>query len=476
MSVLLALALAANPIPALNTLEADNDRVEAAFDALCGALKDGRRDGPFPVQGLPWVTSCSLRALTLGPITRGTQTAHVLWEVEGRGPSGERTSERGEADVTLARTTGVVVTSWADTWRETVRRERPRFVERAEAAGVVLPRLDVVRRTEAESYSGGLAALDVTRDGVPELFALDANVVYRFDRISAAPLRYQRSVLFSLPKATLATGLAGGDLDRDGDVDLLVTGYPAVVPVVLRNDGASFTPTPLPPAARGGFVSAVLSDLDDDGDLDVALLPYDLGAGFPWDMLEAPDGERLRLLRGGPGVTFTPWRLDPRVVPGRWTLAAVSADLLGLNRPQLYVANDFGSNDLYVFTADGGVTNQALALGLDDPGNGMSADVGDFDGDGRLDVAVANMFSKAGTRVVGAAQVSAALKARLEKFARGNTLYLARDGGFTEVAAAQGVNRGLWAFGTVLADVNDDGRLDVAVANGFLSKPNRKDL
>ncbi len=118
------------------------------------------------------------------------------------------------------------------------------------------------------------------------------------------------------------------------------------------------------------------------------------------------------------------------------------------------------------------------AHGLRDPGNGMSADVGDVNGDGRLDLYVANMFSKAGTRVLAAAaQVRPELKSRLDKFAAGNTLYLAREGGgFDEVAAARGVNRGLWAFGSILLDADDNGRLDVAVANGFYSAPNRKDL
>jgi hypothetical protein len=37
------------------------------------------------------------------------------------------------------------------------------------------------------------------------------------------------------------------------------------------------------------------------------------------------------------------------------------------------------------------------------------------------------------------------------------------------------VNRGLWAFGSVMADWDADGRLDVAVANGYLSHPNRRD-
>jgi hypothetical protein len=118
------------------------------------------------------------------------------------------------------------------------------------------------------------------------------------------------------------------------------------------------------------------------------------------------------------------------------------------------------------------------AHGLRDPGNGMSADVGDVNGDGRLDLHVANMFSKAGTRVLAAAaQVRPELKARLDKFAGGNTLYLSRaEGGFDELAQARGVNRGLWAFASIFLDADNDGRLDLAVANGFYSAPNRKDL
>src|SRR5690606_22590676 len=128
--------------------------------------------------------------------------------------------------------------------------------------------------------------------------------------------------------------------------------------------------------------------------------------------------------------------------------------------------------DLYVFDDDGGARNVAKERGLDDPGNGMSADVADLDRDGRLDLYVANMFSKAGTRVLGNTVADAKSKAVLEKFARGNTLYVALDdGGFAERAAELGVNRGLWAFGSVMFDADDDGRLEVAVADGYYSHP-----
>ncbi|MBE2252808.1 MAG: VCBS repeat-containing protein [Myxococcus sp.] len=470
------LALAADPVAALNALEADNDRVEAQFDALCGAVKAGHREGPLPITDLPWATSCSLRALKLEPAVKGQQRAHVLWEVEGRRAAGARASLRGEADVVLQRVGPFAISSWADTWRETVARATPRFLERAEEAGLSLPELQVPRRTEAELLAGGLTVRDVTNDGVPELFTVDANEVVRFDRRSASPLRYARSTLYRFPRAVLATSVTGGDFDGDGDVDLLLTGYPQVTPVVLRNDGDTFTPAPLPTRVRGNFVSAVPADFDGDGDLDVAFLPYDLGAGFPWDMLEARDGDRPVFVRGGPGVSFLPWALPARALTPRWTLAGVAGDLLGRGSPQLYLANDFGTNDLYVFLPDGGVQNEATAAGLDDPGNGMSADLGDFDGDGALDLSVSNMFSKAGTRIIAAARVTPALKGRLAKFAQGNSMYLARDGGFSEVAVARGVNRGLWAFANLMTDLDDDGQLEVAVANGYLSRPNRRDL
>ncbi len=431
-------ALAADPVAALNQLEADNDVVEAAFDAFCSAVKSGRRDGQLPVHELVWATSCSLRALKLEPTVEGRQPAHVLWEVEGRRQSGERTSMRGEADVVLGRKGAITIESWTDTWRETVSRSSPRFEERAEEAGLTVPALRLQRRTEAELMAGGLTVRDVTGDGVPEVFTVEGNEVLRFDRLSTNPLRYARSTLYRFPKQVLATSVMGGDFDRDGDVDLLLTGDPLVTPIVLRNDGAAFEPQPLPKSVRGNFVSALLSDFDGDGDLDVVFLPYDLNSGFPMDMLEARDGARPVFVRGGPGVTFTPWTLPASQLTPRWTLAVVSGDLLGTGAPQLCLANDFGSNDLYSFLSDGGVRNDARAFALDDPGNGMSADLGDFDGDGRLDLSVANMFLKAGTRVIGAVRVNPGLKARLSKFAQGNTLYLARDGGFSEVAVHQG--------------------------------------
>jgi hypothetical protein len=454
--VIWALLLAASP---LDAQEAFNDALEDRLDALCTAVKAGSRHEVFPKTSLAWVTSCSLRALKLEK-----DQAHLLYELEGRDGTGARVIERGEADATLRK---LALEDVRITWSQTVHRQSPRFVDVAESAGLTLP----ARKAEpTETMAGGLTVRDFNHDGNLDIVVADGHSLYLFE--STGKLKFERAEILTMDRQI--TGATAGDFDNDGVDELVVTSFPAAPPIIVSSHG-QVAAKPFP---RGSKVhSAVTADFDGDGNLDVVLLPYGLDRAIPDKLLEATNGEPLHFFRGDGALGFKPWPEADRVAPKRWSLAAVSADLLSLGRPQLYVANDFGSNDLYVFDADGGVRNVAKQVGLDDPGNGMSAEVGDFDGDGRLDLYVANMFSKAGTRVVSGANVSAATKARLEKFSGGNTLYLAQpDGGFVERAQALGVNRGFWAFGSILFDADNDGRLEVAVADGFFSHPKRKDL
>lgn len=173
--------------------------------------------------------------------------------------------------------------------------------------------------------------LDVTGDGIAEVFTVDANVVLRFDRRAAAPLRYEVSTAFKFPSGVLATSVLGGDFDGDGDVDLLLTAAPAVVPVVLRNDGASFarrrwsaretTWAPFRPTSTVTVTSTS------------RCFPFRPRLGFP--SRHARVDQRLVLVRGAAGVTFLPWKTPGSQVKPRWTLAGVSGDLLHLGGPRL---------------------------------------------------------------------------------------------------------------------------------------------
>ncbi len=474
LSLLLVLAAAPN-LAQLDAQESLNDAFEARFDVLCRALKSS--GGRAPVTSadpaslvepkrIRWLKTCSFRALAISGPAKEKQ-ARILWELDGLTTDGERVTERGEADATLSwRKQGWTFTRFVDARRDVVRRPAARFTEVAADVGLAFP----TART-GHLLLGGLAVHDLNGDGRLDVAATDGTDVVVFLQ-GAEGFGFTPTVVSPGHPHMWTSSVTAADLDDDGDADLLVTHHPGPVEL-YRNDGGRFTLAGTV-GTPGQWHSAITADLDDDGHLDVALLPYPLESA-PTNPLEATNGFSLELHRGDGQLGFTRWHGD-FVFPKRWTLSAVAADLLGQGRPQLYVANDYGSNDLWRFEADGGLSNVAVARGVVDPGNGMSADVADFDGDGQVDLYVANMFSKAGTRVLANTRgLPPSLMASVKKFARGNTLYLARDGGFEEVAQQVGVNRGLWAFGSVLTDFDLDGRLDVAVANGYLSHPNRRD-
>lgn len=468
----LLLVLSGTPnVAQLDAQEALNDALESRFNALCKALKaSGGQDAAghaaeVKPKQLRWVKNCSFRALSLSG-KGATREATLLWELDGHAADGRRVTERGESSATLTRAkAGWTVTRFDDSGRAVVERPRARFTEVAQEAGLTFPTARV-----GHLLLGGLAVRDLDGDGRLDVVATDGGDVVAFFQKDG--FHFERRVLTGPRERMWTAGLSAADFDGDGDVDVLVAWNPGPIAVYENTGGAFALKGEL--GVTGHWQSLVTSDLDGDGQLDLAALPYPLEA-VPTRVLETTNGFPLALFRGDGKLGFARWHEDAPF-PRRWALAAVAADLLGQGRPQLYLANDYGSNDLWRFEADGGIADAAPTAGVVDPGNGMSADVADWDGDGQLDLYVANMFSKAGTRVLAATKgVSATAMAGLKKFARGNTLYLARDGGFQEVAEAQGVNRGLWAFGSVFADVDADGRLDVAVANGYLSHPNRKD-
>jgi len=485
---LISLLLAAAPgnramLARVEAQEQLNDRLEAHFDSVCGALKSGQRQlapaltdaAAYPqLKAIVWATGCSLRALKLEQVG-ATHAVHLLWEIEGRDATGARVTERGEADGTVRQEKSQWrLATFVEGTHAVVRRDTARFVEVATAAGLELPRNDVPS-SQVELYSAGLTVRDVDGDGRPDVIAFQRNTAFLF-RNQGPGLTFVREVLLEAPRGILITSAIAGDFDGDGDADLVVTAYANVPSWVLRNDDGRFVEAGrIPP---GGFLhSGAATDFDGDGKLDLALLSYPVNATVPTDPLVSENGHPIVLLRGDGALGFSPWPVPKGVLTTRWSLAAMSVDLLGQGRPQLYVANDFGKKDLWQFEADGGLRNVAAERGLDDPGYGMSVDIGDLNGDGRLDVYLGNMFSKAGTRVLAGASGREDLMSQLNKFAQGNAMYLASaDGGYVERGEQLAINRGLWAYASLMTDIDDDGRLEVAVANGFFSHPVRKDL
>ena len=113
--------------------------------------------------------------------------------------------------------------------------------------------------------------------------------------------------------------------------------------------------------------------------------------------------------------------------------------------------------------------------------SGMSTAWGDINQDGNIDLYVGNMFSSAGNRITRQPKFkpnsTAEVRSQLQRFARGNSLFQnLGEKGFSDISVTAGVNLGRWAWSSNFIDINNDGWLDIAVANGYITHEDTRDL
>ena len=281
------------------------------------------------------------------------------------------------------------------------------------------------------------------------------------------------------------------DLDGDGDPDAVLALLGPLA--IFENDGrGKFTRRALIPAADTGFGLAA-TDYDGDGDTDIFICRYfasaaDGGAlARPLPTFDANNGGSDVLLRNEGKFTFS----DVTAATGldehnrRYGYACVWDDVNNDGLPDLYVANDFGRNCLYIQSRGPNGAPQfremADAAGLAGGAFGMSAATGDYNRDGLPDIHLGAMWSSAGHRITRAEPFrqgeDAARRERYFQMARGNSLFAnAGDGKFTDVSDAAGIRLGRWAWSCLFADANNDGWEDLLVANGFVTGDAKDDL
>ncbi|MFQ5491079.1 MAG: FG-GAP repeat domain-containing protein [Phycisphaerae bacterium] len=272
------------------------------------------------------------------------------------------------------------------------------------------------------------------------------------------------------------------DIDGDGDQDLVVATATDVF--FLRNDGTGvFQPASVAPLPN--VLSITAADYDNDTDLDVYVCCYvdpDVKNSNPLPYHDANNGRRNVLLRNegdGQFIDVT-GQVGLEVNNRRFSFSASWEDYDNDGDVDLYVANDFGRNNLYR-NDSGFFTDVAADAGVEDISAGMSVSWADYNNDGLMDLYVSNMFSSAGNRITYQRRFKPAadrkIRAQFQRHARGNSLFENRgDGTFADVSAQAGVTMGRWAWSSNFIDFNNDGFEDLLVANGFVTNEDTKDL
>ena len=224
-------------------------------------------------------------------------------------------------------------------------------------------------------------------------------------------------------------------------------------------------------------------DLDLDGDLDFYVVTYGDRIHSPPDVYhDANNGGTNVLLRNDDNWNFVDVTTESGLDENnhRWSFAASWEDFDDDGDLDLYVANDFGRNNLYQ-NSDGQFSDIAAKVGVEDVAAGMSASWADFDHDGRMDVYVGNMFSSAGLRITGQSRfqkrATSTIRDEFRRHARGNTLFRNTGSGhFDDISVDAGVTVGRWAWASKFVDINNDSWEDLVVANGFVTSHETKDL
>ncbi|MCY7375115.1 MAG: VCBS repeat-containing protein [Pyrinomonadaceae bacterium] len=327
----------------------------------------------------------------------------------------------------------------------------------------------------------GAAAGDFNNDGWIDLFVVGANRNYLYLNTGKGTFR-DASKEAGVEILAAGTAPLVFDYDNDGDADVFISavGQQILLENKFKQTGKlEFDDVSLEAGVAKDAIgfSAVAGDVNGDGRLDVYVTSYNrYGQVTPDSWFKATNGTPNLLFVSQSDGTFREEAVKWGVEEKRWSYAAEFADINGDGRIDLYVANDFGEKALYINKGDKFV-DEAAERGVLDPGNGMGVSFGDYNNDGRLDIHASNMSSTAGNRILTRLFPNSSAKDNvLKKLAAGNNLFEnTGDGKFKDVTAEVGGFSGGWAWGGGFIDFDNDGWEDIYTPNGFISGKSMKD-
>ena len=226
-------------------------------------------------------------------------------------------------------------------------------------------------------------------------------------------------------------------------------------------------------------VQAAFFDYDRDGDLDMyllsnALVDFNRNTSRPKDRSgKAPSADKL--FRNNGDQTFTEVSKEANILIEGFGLGIQICDMNTDGWPDIYVSNDFLTDDLlYINQKDGSFKNENASYFQHLTFNGMGNDIADINNDGLMDVVVLDMLPEDNKRwkltMMGNNydEHQTGLSYGYQPQYIRNTLQINNGNGtFSEVGQLAGIAATEWSWSALFADFDHDGLKDLSVTNGY---------
>jgi hypothetical protein len=343
---------------------------------------------------------------------------------------------------------------------------------------------------------GGVAIGDINNDDLPDIY-FTGNQVSSKLYVNEGSLRFS-DVTKSAKVATTrwTSGATMVDINHDGwlDIYVCVTGSPDPDQrknlLFINNGDLTFSEQ----AEKYGLADtsystqAAFLDFDQDGDLDLYLLNHNhqfRGTNNPVpkkDNGQSPNTDRLfnNETDEEGKIFFKNVSKKAGILIEGFGLGVAVADLNGDDWPDIYISNDFMSNDiLYLNNQDGTFSNEISNLIAHQSHNGMGNDVADINNDALPDIFVADMLPATHERRQLMAMntsedlFNAGLEMGYEPQYTRNTLQLnngkikGEQLPFSEIGQMATVHATDWSWSPLFADLDNDGWKDLTITNGY---------
>ena len=339
---------------------------------------------------------------------------------------------------------------------------------------------------------GGVGIADFNNDGLKDLF-FSANIVLNKLYLNQGSFKF-RDISEQAGiggEGRWKSGVAIVDINEDGWPDIYVCATIAPDSASRRNllfvnQGAGKDGIPVfkeEAAAYGiddpGYSSnAAFFDYDNDGDLDLYILTNSKQIGDPVVYRPkvndgtAPNTDKL--YRNNGNGTFNDVSKEAGILYEGFSLGIAVFDVNNDGWQDLYISNDYLTNDLLYVNHQGKFTNEIDSLIKHQAKFSMGSDIADINNDGHVDIVNLDMLPEQNLRkktVIGdAGYINYILDQRFgytHQYVR-NMLQLNNgDGTFSEIGRLAGVYQTEWSWSPLLADFDNDGMRDLLITNGF---------